>query len=313
MPVYDDVSNRHKSRAAADRVISELGSRPSLFQFSDNRPAAIAQRKLLEIIQNSPQVRRKAQLQTKAEGYGIRAEDNSVVQRRVFASATPYRPAQLDLDLIDALDDEMATSETNARNEVRDAAPSTPHTNHQAAYMRKPTPRAWGNCVEEKLNGWAIGNGWSIRNLSGGSNPDYSRTRAETKIWADLTTERETGAGGAHIADKLSRKVNKNEDDSTWVAADVVHQGLDPLRGVAPVVPLPNGTVTTAHREAFQAFTQYQRSNDYDPVMEGRIREAGEPSFATFTQSWDEEDRDTFTAWILMDDDHDTLMKDKSS
>lgn len=62
MNTYADKTQKNKSQSMADAVShKKSGSEPS-FQFVDNRPEAIAQRKLKEMANNSPQVKQTIQL-----------------------------------------------------------------------------------------------------------------------------------------------------------------------------------------------------------------------------------------------------------
>lgn len=224
----------------------------------------------------------------------------AVAQCVTSVSALKFIPAAADLVFINALDGQIAQAEIDASNDVQNNPAPVFHSVHQTAYMNQPSARAWGNCVEEKLNVWALANGWSTQNNSGGSNPDYSRMNGGTKIWADLTTAAEAGAGASHIIDKLDRKVASNQDPTGWVAADVVHNSLDPLNGGPPVAPIPNGAVSLAHRNAWQAYKSYKNvEGAYNDLMELRTHMAGPlPGYATYTQMWNQAQRDTFADWI---------------
>jgi hypothetical protein len=237
----------------------------------------------------------------------------AVAQCVTSVSAFKFIPAAADLVFINALDGQIAQAEIDASNDVQNNPAPALHSVHQTAYMNQPSARAWGNCVEEKLNVWALANGWSTQNNSGGSNPDYSRMNGGTKIWADLTTAAEAGAGASHIIDKLDRKVASDEDPTGWVAADVVHNSLDPLNGGPPVAPIPNGAVSLAHRIAWQAYKSYKNvEGPYDDLMALRTQMAGPlPGYATYTQMWNQAQRDTFADWINGNNDA-NLQQDES-
>ena len=229
-----------------------------------------------------------------------KSTSGAVAQCVSSVSALKFIPSAADMVFINALDGQIAQAETDASNDVQNNPAPALHTVHQTAYMNHPSARAWGNCVEEKLNVWAVANGWSTQNNSGGSNPDYSRMNGGTKIWADLTTAAEAGAGASHIIDKLDRKVASGENSAGWVAADVVHNSLDPLNGGPPVAPIPNGAVSLAHRNAWQTYKSYMNvDGEYDDLMGLRIQAAGPlPGYATYTQVWNQAQRDTFADWI---------------
>lgn len=68
--------NRHaehttesKNKVVASGFSAKKGGSKSAFQFSDNRPEAVAQRKLQEMADNSPQARTAAQLQALTDSY----------------------------------------------------------------------------------------------------------------------------------------------------------------------------------------------------------------------------------------------------
>lgn len=297
------------------------------FSFTDNRSETVAQRKLQEmantsrqvsqlrvfqdVADNGTKVNQVVQLQRIANHHFVQQQlpiqrkvndiSSEVVQRVVSVSGYSYVPAAADLLLINALDGQVATAETAASNDVQNNPAPPQHTNHQAAYINNPTAAGWGNCVEEKLNVWAGNNGWNMQNNGGGSNPDYSRTRNGTKIWADLTTAAEAGAGASHIIDKLTRKVRSGSNDATWVAADIVHGSLNPLAGGPPGVVATNGVVTQAHKNSWQRVKTYKGKGDatYDELLERRMDAADKiPSYSVYTQGWNAAKRTRFTNWI---------------
>ena len=59
----------NKSQSVANAVSKKQGGGESTFQFVDNRPEAVAQRKLQEMANNSPQVKQATQLQVVADNY----------------------------------------------------------------------------------------------------------------------------------------------------------------------------------------------------------------------------------------------------
>lgn len=296
-------NQRAESQHPSAEYIAEL--QPS---FSDHRPQLSQLKTMQSLMAGSPQQQKLQALQAKMARSPQVQQNSNVIQRAVSQSTLQYIPSAADLVLITALDAQIANAETTASNAVQNnPAPVGGHSIHQTVYMRNPTARAWGNCVEEQLNIWATGNGWSTQNNSGGSNPDYSRMNGGTKIWADLTTAAEAGAGASHIIDKLNRKVASGEDDSTWVAADVVHAGLNPLAGGPPAAVATNGAVTAAHNNAWQSYKTYKDMGDaaYSDLMERRIREAGRlPSYAVFTQNWTAGLRNLFADCINGVNDH---------
>lgn len=74
MNTHADRTQENKSQSDANAVSHKQSSSESTFQFVDNRPEAIAQRKLQEMANNSPQVKRAAQLQTMADNHSARQQ-----------------------------------------------------------------------------------------------------------------------------------------------------------------------------------------------------------------------------------------------
>lgn len=71
MHTHADKTQENKSQSVANAVSQKKSVGESTFQFVDNRPEAIAQRKLQEMANNSPQVKQAAQLQAMADNYSI--------------------------------------------------------------------------------------------------------------------------------------------------------------------------------------------------------------------------------------------------
>lgn len=96
MNTHADQTQENKSQAvsAVDSQMQSGGE--STFQFVDNRPEAVAQRKLQEMANNSPQVKQAAQLQAMADNHSaqqqqsIQKKENNgvsdVIQRVVYNS-----------------------------------------------------------------------------------------------------------------------------------------------------------------------------------------------------------------------------------
>jgi hypothetical protein len=86
-----DKTQENKNQSVANAVPQRQSSNESTFQFEDNRPEAIAQRKLQEMANNSPQAKQAAQLQAIANNYSAqhqqpirrksKSTENLVVQR----------------------------------------------------------------------------------------------------------------------------------------------------------------------------------------------------------------------------------------
>lgn len=87
MNTHADKSQEIKSQAVAHRVPKLQGHGELTFQFVDNRPEAIAQRKLQEMANNSPQVKRAPQLQTMANNYF--AQQQNPIQKKENNTGLP--------------------------------------------------------------------------------------------------------------------------------------------------------------------------------------------------------------------------------
>lgn len=66
MNTHADKTQENKSQSVANAVSQKQGGGESTFQFVDNRPEAIAQRKLQEMAKNSPQVKQLRTFQAMA-------------------------------------------------------------------------------------------------------------------------------------------------------------------------------------------------------------------------------------------------------
>ncbi|ELR69289.1 hypothetical protein C900_05173 [Fulvivirga imtechensis AK7] len=66
MPTHAEKKHENKKQPAANEVSRKRDDHSPAFQFVDNRPEAIAQRALQEVVNNSPQVKEAAQLQAKS-------------------------------------------------------------------------------------------------------------------------------------------------------------------------------------------------------------------------------------------------------
>jgi hypothetical protein len=83
---HADKTQETQKKSVANEVSQRHNGEDSTFQFVDNRPEAIAQRKLQEIANNSPQVKQIAQLQAMANNYSAKQE---LIQRKmVFGNDT---------------------------------------------------------------------------------------------------------------------------------------------------------------------------------------------------------------------------------
>ncbi|MEO0556364.1 MAG: hypothetical protein AAF149_24490 [Bacteroidota bacterium] len=75
MHTHTDKTQENKSQSVANSVTQNHSDDRSAFQFVNNRPEAIAQRKLQEMANNSPQSKQAAQLQAIAGNYYAKQHD----------------------------------------------------------------------------------------------------------------------------------------------------------------------------------------------------------------------------------------------
>lgn len=76
MNTHADKTQENKSQSVANGISQKQSSDKSTFQFVDNRPEAIAQRKLQEMANNSPQAKQATQLQEMASNSSQQKEIN---------------------------------------------------------------------------------------------------------------------------------------------------------------------------------------------------------------------------------------------
>src|SRR6478609_8236969 len=69
MNTHTDKPQEHKSQSVANEVSQLLGNSELALPFIDNRPEAVAQRRLQQIANNSPQAKQAMQLQAMANNY----------------------------------------------------------------------------------------------------------------------------------------------------------------------------------------------------------------------------------------------------
>ena len=89
MNTHADKTQENKSHSHANGVSQMQSGGESTFQFVDNRPEAVAQRKLQEMANNSPQTKQAAQLQAMANGYS--AQQQQTIQNK----PNSYQPLTL--------------------------------------------------------------------------------------------------------------------------------------------------------------------------------------------------------------------------
>ncbi|SFB33402.1 eCIS core domain-containing protein [Algoriphagus aquimarinus] len=87
MHTHADKTQENKSQSDANVVYHRQSSAESTFQFVDNRPEAVAQRKLQEMANNSPQAKRATQLQTMADNHS--AKQQQPIQKKENNTGLP--------------------------------------------------------------------------------------------------------------------------------------------------------------------------------------------------------------------------------
>jgi hypothetical protein len=87
MNTYADKTPENKSKSVTNTVSQKQSSGKSIFQFVDNRPESIAQRKLQEMANNSPQVKQAAQLQSMLNNYS--AQQQPIIQKKENNTGLP--------------------------------------------------------------------------------------------------------------------------------------------------------------------------------------------------------------------------------
>ena len=80
MNAHADKTQENKSQSSSSAVSQMSSSSESTFQFIDNRPETVAQRKIQEMVNNSLQVKQANQLQAIADNYS--AKQQQPIQRR---------------------------------------------------------------------------------------------------------------------------------------------------------------------------------------------------------------------------------------
>ena len=86
-----DKSQENNSQSVANQVSQKKSGSETAFQFVDNRPEAIAQRKLQEMANNSPQVKQLQAIQTIADNS---PQAKKAAQLQAMANNYPAKPIQ---------------------------------------------------------------------------------------------------------------------------------------------------------------------------------------------------------------------------
>ncbi|MBK6265244.1 GNAT family N-acetyltransferase [Marivirga sp. S37H4] len=87
MNTHADKAQENKSQSVAASSSQIQSSSESTFQFVDNRPEAVAQRKLQEMANNSPQAKQAAQLQAMADNSSL--QQRQAIQKKVNNTGLP--------------------------------------------------------------------------------------------------------------------------------------------------------------------------------------------------------------------------------
>lgn len=221
----------------------------------------------------------------------------------VVSVSSTYKPTGNALNEIKVLDSKIPTAEFQAKKEVlgKGVSKGFKHTNHQANYIKQKDPKSWGYCVEEQLDK-IVPSGWGTQVTLSASRPDYGKKAHGKMIFADLTTQGQSGFGGNHITEKLQKSADKGDDDSNWVGADILHSNLNPLSGggSGSAVVKTNGKVTDKQMQRFQKYSRYchPANDDFSEEMEDVKWKFGKVSFSTFTQKWGEKERQFFSSYM---------------
>jgi hypothetical protein len=223
-------------------------------------------------------------------------QSSAPVQRAVSLSAS-YLPTGNAVGDITNLEAQVAVAEQEATQDVQNG--NIRHTNKQTTYMMHPSKRAWGYCVEEKLDIKAGNMGWTTQHRLANSRPDYHQVIDGDDVFVDLTSAGEAGQHGNHITGKLDVSCPNGLRPPEWKGADITHASSDPLGGVhGGIVIGTNGQVTQEHSQYYQDYRRFldnRDGGDWSPGMQHLLDHYGGPvSNATFTQVWDQNDRDEF-------------------
>lgn len=210
----------------------------------DNRLGTIVQTKLSDIISDS-------------------GKEKNLVQRKVRVAPSPYDSTSANIIAAwNELDNDLTAAIADAIAGVQGSGPYTPH---QVQYLTRQTAANWGYCIEEKLNEKAEDNDWGTQEVLGGSRPDYYKVIDSTHVFADLTTDRESGGIGLHIWEKLKKGRNTYAGS---VGADVTYTQTGPTTSV---VYVPTEKEQAAHLLRLFGRVDYEVTKDTENVLD-RLR-----------------------------------------
>lgn len=89
MNTHADKTQENKSQSFSNKISQKLSDDESAFQLVDNRPEAVAQRKLQEMANNSPQVKQAFQLKAMADNYSVLRQPPIQKKERNAPSLSP--------------------------------------------------------------------------------------------------------------------------------------------------------------------------------------------------------------------------------
>ena len=87
MNTHADKTQENKKQSVANSITPKQGSSGSTFQFVDNRPEAVVQKKLQALVYNSPQAKQAAQLQAIADNHS--AKQQPLIQKKENSTGLP--------------------------------------------------------------------------------------------------------------------------------------------------------------------------------------------------------------------------------
>lgn len=155
---------------------------------------------------------------------------------------------------VEDLHNSVETAEINALEAL-----NNPTTRFQFKYIKNPSPRAWGCCVEEQLNMMAVSKDWKTQFKVKHSRPDYYKYINGKHLFVDLTTEKQSGPGGPHITEKLDCCGYNLEENVQ--AADITHRSLNPELPQNIIEPI-NEILTEQQMLCWRLYNKYLNSFD---------------------------------------------------
>lgn len=186
------------------------------------------------------------------------AQLKKIIQRQVEPALDPYDPKsnRTIMDSFNELDQKLPEAIQEAEEDLQNE--DMDHTPHQEYYIATKTPRAWGYCIEEKLNKKAIDLEWETQSILSNSRPDYFKSIDNINVFADLTTSTQSN-GGSHIWEKLIRSKQDNA-----MAADITYSSRGPNIDYEYI---PNLNKVANHLLRLLKDQEYTYTDDTDEVI----------------------------------------------